>query len=104
MFVVAATLSNHTQGTHNSVRRLRLFMCFICLCKYATFREACIKEYRRPTGGKNQGVVRCPYQTAKGLLGPGYHIYGDYCVPNSGRRGKSIDSASVLDKRRFRRR
>jgi hypothetical protein len=33
---------------------------------------------------KNQGVVRCPYQTPKGLLGPGYHLYGGYLIPNSG--------------------
>jgi hypothetical protein len=89
MFVVAATLSNRMQRTRNSVRRLHLLHWF---CKHAIFREAYIKEYRRRTGGKNQGVVRCPCQTPKGLLGPGYHLYGDYCVPNSGRRGKNIST------------
>ena len=66
------------------------------------FREAYINEYRCRTGEKNQGVVRCPYRTPKSLLGPGYHLYGDYCVPNFGRRGKNIDSASGLEKPSFR--
>ena len=93
MFVVAATLFNHTQRTRNSVRRLdwlegRLLWAFV----HVVFREACIKEYKRRTGGKNQGVVGCPFETPKGLLGPGYHLYGDHCVPNSGRRGKNINS------------
>jgi hypothetical protein len=69
-----------------------VFICFIGFCKHAIFREAYVKEYRR-TGGKNQGVVRSPCQTPKGLLGPGYDLYGDNCVPNSGRRGKNIDSS-----------
>jgi hypothetical protein len=64
----------------------------LAFCKHDIFREAYIKEYRRRTGEKNQGVVRCPCQTPKGLLGPGYHRYRDHCVPNSGRRGKNIDS------------
>jgi NACHT domain len=66
--------------------------CFVGFCEHAIFREAYIKEYKRRAGGKNQGVVRCPCQTPESLLGPGYHLYRDYCVPNSGRRGKNIDS------------
>ena len=65
-------------------------------------REAHINECRCRTGGKNQGVVGCPCRTPKGLFGPGYHLYGDYCVPNSGRRGKNIDSASGLERPSFR--
>jgi hypothetical protein len=68
-----------------------IFIGFIGLCKHAIFREAYIKEYRRRTRGQNQGVVRCPCQSPNGLLGPGYHLYADYCVPNSGRRYKNID-------------
>jgi hypothetical protein len=101
MFVVAATLSNRMQRTRNSVRRLPLLH---WLCKHGILREAYIKEYRRATGEKNQGVVRCPCQTPKGLLGSGYDLNGDYCVPNSGQRGKNIDSASVSVKPSFGRR
>src|SRR6267154_1501136 len=101
MFVVAATLSNRTQKTRNSVRRLDLLH---SLCKHCIFREAYVKEYRRRTGRKNQAAVGCPYQTPKDLPRPGYRLYGDYCVPNSGRRGKYVDSASAPVKPSFRRR
>jgi len=81
MFVVAAILSNRMPRMRNSVRCRQLLHRHLLTCY---FREAYIKEYRRRTGGKNQGVVRCPCQTPKRLLGPGYHLYGDYRIPNSG--------------------
>ena len=81
-----------------------VFICFFGFCKHAIFREAYFEEYRRWTGEKNQGVVRCPSRPPEGLLEPGYYLYGDYCVPNSGRRGKYINSASGPVKPSFGRR
>ena len=78
-----------------------MFISFIEFCKHVILREAYVKEYRPPTGAKNQRAVGCSYHTPKGLLGPGYHLYGDYCVPNFGQRGKNIDSASVSVKPSF---
>ena len=68
------------------------FVCFFDFCKHSIFREAYIKEYRRWTGDKNQGAVRCPAQPPEGLLEPGNYLYADYCIPNPGRRRKNIDS------------
>ena len=94
-------IQSYTNDSQLCTSSLSASLAFV---KYVIFREAYIKEYRRRTGGKDQGLVRCPCPTPKGLLGPGYHLYGDYCVPNSGRRGKYIDPASVLVKSSFRRR
>jgi hypothetical protein len=80
------------QRTRNFVRRLDLLDCFVGFPKHAILREAYIEEYRARTGQKNQGVIRWPCQTPEGLLGPGYHLYGDYCVPNSGPDRKNIDA------------
>ena len=64
-----------------------VFICIFGFCKHAIFREARIKEYTGWTGEKNQGVVRCPSQPPKRLLGPGCYLYSEICVSNFGRRG-----------------
>ena len=66
---------------------------FYWLLQTCYFREAYVKEYRQRARGKDQGAVRWPCQSPKGLFGPRYPLYGDYCVPNSRQRGKNIDSA-----------
>ena len=72
--------------------------CLIGFRKHAIFNSRGKRTFKNIDGGPVDNQSRsCPMmvacRTPKGLRGPGYHFYGDYCFPNFGRRGKNIDSS-----------